>query len=106
MEAINKIKLSEDKAKELISDAVSQKKVILKEADKLSKEKYESILKSAQTEKNELISKALEAGEKEAAPIFEKGKEEVQTILNTEESKIAKAAEFIMKKVVNINGNS
>ena len=106
MEAITKIKLSEDKAKALVEDAISKKKEILKEADKLSKDKYESIVKSANSEKNELIEEAIKSGEQEAAPIFESGKVEVQEILHIDEEKIVSAVELIKKKVVNINGNS
>ena len=106
IQAINEIKKAEDRAKELINEALSKKSTMIKDAEKESNQKYESILKSANEESKHIIDTAISEGEKEAQPIYEDGKIQCEQIISIDENKLGKAVNLIIEKVVSVNGNS
>ena len=105
-EAIEKIRVAEETARKLVSDAQAKSRELLKEADETLKANDAEIIAQANREAGELKAKAKVEAEKSLEGVLEEGKASVSSILEINESEIDKAAQAILERIVKTNGNS
>ncbi len=105
-EAIEKIRLAEEQARKLVSDAQTRSKELLKEAEDKAKAYDSEIIAQANQEALELKAKAKADAEKSMEGVREEGKAAVSSILGINDSEIDKAAQAILERIVKTNGNS
>ncbi|GAA0126382.1 MULTISPECIES: hypothetical protein [Clostridium] len=106
LEAINKVKLAEEEAIKVIDEATVKGKTLIMNAEKKAKNQYDEILSKATKEGEVIKAKFLEDSNEKCKPILEKGKKEVQEILNSENDNFPKAVKSVIERIVNFNGNS
>lgn len=105
LEVITGIKEAEKKAEDMIKEAEEMKKAALKKAEIRADEEYSRIISEADYEVAALIGKAEEEAQNEALPILQNGEKEIKLISNTPPDRIDKAVNFVIERIVNINGN-
>lgn len=106
IEAINKIKESEEHGNEIIAKATAEAKEIIKNARTEGAQRYEEIIKSAKTEKAKILEDAEKEGANIAGPIISKCTEDGKKYLNMENKKMDSAVKLIYERIVKSHGNS
>ena len=106
VEAIKKIKESEQNGNEIIAKANAEAKEIIKNARTDGAHKYEDIIKSAKMETAKILEDAEKEGANIAEPIISKCAEEGKKYLNMEKNKMDGAIKLIYERIVKSHGNS
>lgn len=104
-EAIEKIKLAEDEASRLVSEAQMKSRELLKEAEAQVKLNDANIMEEARRLAEEIKSKAKLDAEHSVQSVLEEGKASVNAILSIEDAQVEKAASAILERIVKTNGN-
>lgn len=105
-EAIEAIRKAEEEANNILQEAIQTSRDSKRETQLLAEEKFKLIIDEANNEAKELREKALLEGENISIPIINKGDEESKKILNMSDAKLESAANIIIERIVNVNGNS
>lgn len=105
-EAIEAIRKAEKEANTILQEASQASRDLKKEAQLSAEKKYKNIMDEAHVQAKELREKALLEGEDISKPIIAKGTEEAKSILNMDDAKLNFAANIIIERIVNVNGNS
>ncbi|WP_415875869.1 ATPase [Clostridium sp.] len=106
LEAIKKIRDTEEKAMEIIKKAQNDSNQIIKDSDVKAASEYKRILNEAKNEAKKILDDAAANAEKEAIPIIESGKTSAENIKDISKEKLEMAVNLVVERIVNINGNS
>lgn len=99
-ETIGKILLAEEEAAQLVSNAQLKAKELLKEADDMIKANDVKTMEEARQEAEQLKNDAKLKAEQSIQGVLEEGKAAVNSILNTTDAEVDKAATAILERIV------
>ena len=99
-ETIGKILLAEEEAAQLVSNAQLKAKELLKEADDMIKANDVKTMEEARQEAEQLKNDAKLKAEQSIQGVLEEGKATVNSILNTTDAEVDKAATAILERIV------
>ena len=99
-ETIGKILLAEEEAAQLVSNAQLKAKELLKEADDMIKANDVKTMEEARQEAEQLKNDAKLKAEQSIQGVLEEGKAVVNSILNTTDAEVDKAATAILERIV------
>lgn len=106
IEAIESIRIAENKAITILKQAQDKSKDIIKSSNEEAMQEYEKIIKDAEEEAKDIIEKSIEAAKKDSMPILDKGIEAVENIRNVSQDNLNKAINIVIERIVKVNGNS
>lgn len=99
-ETIGKILLAEEEGAQLVSNAQLKAKELLKEADDMIKANDVKTMEEARQEAEQLKNDAKLKAEQSIQGVLEEGKAVVNSILNTTDAEVDKAATAILERIV------
>ncbi len=100
LESLKKVEIAEAKAKEAIERAHQEALNILAGAESEAHKILDTAAKTAEVQAKALLSKAEEDGAGKIEGIIKKSNEDCTALTRAAEERLAKAAAFIVKKVV------
>ncbi|NEZ45921.1 ATPase [Clostridium niameyense] len=106
IEAIESIRIAENRASTILKQAKDKSKDIVKNSNEEARKKYEKIIKDAEKEAKDIIEKSIETAKKDSIPILDKGIESVKNIRNVSQDNLNKAINIVIERIVKVNGNS
>lgn len=101
-EAVYKIKETEEKGKEVVRQANEEAKRILAAARETSAGKKKELLDQALREKAAIVQSAVDKANKTCEGIAAKGAEERDNILAPDSSKVERAIQLVMERIVSV----
>lgn len=104
-EAIRKIKETEDHAAEILKDASEEARARLRGAEDRAALKEREVLEEARLARERILETAKRTAEVESRPIVEAGEKELAAIQNPDPKKVEAAVQFVIERIVNVNGN-
>lgn len=105
-EAIFAVKEAENQAQQLLNDAKEKSKRLREESILEGDAEFNRILEEGRVEAERIKEKALEEGQALANPILEEGQLKANNLSNLDSSKMDKAVNFIIERIVKTNGDS
>jgi len=104
-EALDAVKEAEDKAREIMAEALKRSRDIRGEAENQAEKKFKEILLEATKEADLIKEKAKAEGEEIAQPILDKGKLEASRLESLESKDLGDAVNIIIERIVKANGD-
>lgn len=105
-DAIEAVKEAEEKSRMILQEASQLSRDSKREAELTAEKKHIEILEEANQEAEALREKALREGEKISAPLIETGIKEAEEFIALTDTELDLAANIIIERIVNANGNS
>lgn len=105
-DAIEAVKEAEEKSRIILQDASQASRDSRREAELTADRMYNEILHEAEKEAKELKDKAQKEGEEISAPLIENGMKEAEKFIALTDTELDLAANIIIERIVNANGNS
>lgn len=105
-DAIGSVKDAEERAKEMLQNAIQASKDAEHQTEVLAEQEYKRILSDAKAEAEKIRRQAVQEGESIANPIIEKGIEEAKALKELKDENLDSAVNIIIERIVNANGDS
>lgn len=105
-DAIEAVKEAEEKSRMILQEANQASRDSRREAELTADSKYAEILEEAEKESKALKEEALKEGEKTSIPLIENGMKEAGQFIALTDTELELAANIIIERIVNANGNS
>lgn len=105
-DAIEAVKEAEEKSRIILQEASQASRDSRREAELIADGKYNEILDEAEKQAKALRDKALKEGEEVSAPLIENGMKEAGKFIALTDTELDLAANIIIERIVNANGNS
>lgn len=106
LEIIKSIKQAEQEAERVVEASIIRARDIVSDAEKQRQTILGNALKEAKQESDEIMKKSEAKAQEEVQKILKRTEEEIQLLKKETEPKINRAIDFIIEKVVKVNGNS
>lgn len=105
-DAIEAVKEAEEKSRIILQEASQASRDSRREAELNADSKYDEILDEADKEVKALKEKALKEGEAISTPMIDNGMKEAEKFIALTDTELDLAANIIIERIVNANGNS